>query len=249
MSKRFPAADKLYIRNETSDYKYSVKFTNSKGQSEWANAELELDEIVDGKLYYFYSIPTSSDYTHASIYVYKPSQEQGQNTDYHLCLEDIALNQGYDTVSLKYKGSSLSYRFINMTYNTDEGEMLGEFSSKGIKAGNSVTIWGGKISISSHGDGIRANNDTALQNGSTATGNITINGGTVNIKTYGTAIRADGSLTITNGKTTTTKCYVGLEGKFIKLTGGLTSVEAIAQPLFSTTEDGISIADGTYRTK
>ncbi|MBR4863114.1 MAG: carbohydrate-binding domain-containing protein [Oscillospiraceae bacterium] len=102
----------------------------------------------------------------------------------------------------------------------------GEYSTKGIKAGNQISIYNGILNIKAYDDAMHANNDTTLENGKAPTGNITVSGGVVNLYSNDDGIHADGTLDIQNGTVCVTNSYEGLEGNYIKVSGGNVSVSA-----------------------
>ncbi len=97
-----------------------------------------------------------------------------------------------------------------------------EDSAKGMKAANQIVISGGSIDIAAYDDAIHANNDNALENGSTPLGNVTISDGTLNLIASDDGIHADGTLAISGGTTTVEEAYEGLEGKYVNVSGGTT---------------------------
>lgn len=111
------------------------------------------------------------------------------------------------------------------------------YSSKGIKAYNEVRIEGGIVTILSGDDGIHANNDTVLENGSSGTGNVTVSGGTVNISSADDGIHADNVLTISGGTVNISESYEGLEGNMVNIAGGSTFIRA--------SDDGINACSGS----
>lgn len=115
------------------------------------------------------------------------------------------------------------------TYNSD-------VSTKGIKAGNQISINGGKISINTQDDAVHANT-SELESGETGTGIIEINGGEITISTKDDGIHAEGSLTINDGNIAIKTSYEGLESKEININGGNVFIYA--------TDDGINAADGS----
>lgn len=97
-------------------------------------------------------------------------------------------------------------------------------SSKGLKAGGSLSVSGGSISIDSADDAIHTNED------------LTISGGTVSITSGDDGIHADGALTISDGEINIAKSYEGIEGTTILVSGGV--IELVAS------DDGLNAAGG-----
>ncbi len=98
-------------------------------------------------------------------------------------------------------------------------------SMKGLKAGNSLLIEGGNITVDSADDAIHSNIS------------VSIKGGTFNIASGDDAIHAEESLTVSDGKITITESYEGLEALNVLVSGGNIKLKA--------TDDGINAAGGT----
>lgn len=111
-----------------------------------------------------------------------------------------------------------------------------DYSCKGIKAGNAVTITGGTISIDAFDDAIHVNSDDAMESGVTPAGDVTISDGTVTIVSKDDGIHADGTIAITGGIVTVTGSYEGLEGASIEITGGIVSLRS--------SDDGVNATSG-----
>ena len=94
------------------------------------------------------------------------------------------------------------------------------YSSKGIKADNSITISGGTVCVSSGDDGLHANSDVELENGNTSVGNITVSGGSVTVISADDGMHADGELTISGGYVDIAESHEGLEANVVTISGG-----------------------------
>ena len=97
-------------------------------------------------------------------------------------------------------------------------------SAKGLKAGKSLVITGGTITVDSLDDALHSD------------GTISIQGGTITISTGDDGIHADEALTIDSGSIEITQSYEGLEAQFIALNGG--TINLTAQ------DDGVNAAGG-----
>ena len=80
--------------------------------------------------------------------------------------------------------------------------------AKGIKAGNSLTISGGKITVKSANDSLHSN------------GTVTITGGEITLASGDDGIHAEDRVSIADGTITITQSYEGIEGHIITVDGG-----------------------------
>jgi hypothetical protein len=102
-------------------------------------------------------------------------------------------------------------------------------STKGLKAGNAITIDGGAIKIDSYDDSIHSD-DSAV-----------INSGDIELLTRDDGIHADSFIEINGGEINITRCYEGIESAIIAVNGG--NVHIVAS------DDGINIvgSDGNIQ--
>jgi len=110
------------------------------------------------------------------------------------------------------------------------------YSSKGLKAGNSITVEDGIIYISVKDDGLHAKAET-LENGQTGAGLITISGGSLIINASDDGIHAETTLNIIGGYINIKTSYEGFESNIINITGGTSFIYA--------TDDGINACGGS----
>ena len=80
--------------------------------------------------------------------------------------------------------------------------------AKGIKAGNSLTISGGKITVKSANDSLHSN------------GTVTITGGEITLASGDDGIHAEDRVSIADGTIRITQSYEGIEGHIITVDGG-----------------------------
>ncbi len=113
-----------------------------------------------------------------------------------------------------------------------------DYSCKGIKAGNSIAILSGTVTIDAYDDALHANSDDSMESGVIPTGNITISGGKVTLNSMDDGMHADGTLTISGGTVSVTGSYEGLEGTFVNISGGNVSIVS--------TDDGINGVTSYY---
>ena len=97
-------------------------------------------------------------------------------------------------------------------------------SAKGIKAGSSITVDNGFITIDSADDSLHSNN------------NLTIDTGVLTLSSGDDGMHADSTLTINGGDTTITQSYEGIESAMITLNNGSIKITA--------SDDGINVSGG-----
>jgi len=98
-------------------------------------------------------------------------------------------------------------------------------NSKGLKAAGHLTINGGSFTIDAADDAVHSS------------ASMNIAGGTFEIATNDDGFHADETMIISSGTINITRCYEGLEGLHVKISGGEISLYA--------TDDGINAAGGT----
>jgi len=122
--------------------------------------------------------------------------------------------------------------------NTDKGD----YSTKGIKAGNQITVLNGTVTVKSYDDAIHANADTTLENGAAPLGNVTVSGGTLSLYSNDDGIHADGIAAVTGGTVSVIHSYEGLEGNTVSVTGGSVSLVSSDDGINSTVTTGTAIS-------
>lgn len=105
-----------------------------------------------------------------------------------------------------------------------EADTTDTVSTKGLKAGTSLTILCGSFTMDCADDAFHTN------------GNLTVNGGTASIQTGDDAFHADNALTISDGDIDISTSYEGLEGLTVTVSGGDINVVA--------SDDGVNAAGG-----
>lgn len=251
-----------YIRFTSGNYSYSVKYYNSDDDYKWVNAEYHSTVSGSRSKYYYYSFPKMSGYTKMQFFIYSSEQAQGQEDDCLVSSDYLTVNTGCDTFALTSQGGRMSYQWTNYTTTVNEGGFGGfggfggmgegnsdksEYSTKGVKAGNEITVNAGTLNIKSYDDAIHANSDTALENGETPVGNVTVKGGAVTVYSNDDGLHADGTLTIEAGSVCVINSYEGLEGTNIVISGGNVSVASSDDGINGTATTGtaIGISGGT----
>lgn len=246
--------DVYYVRFQSTAYSYSLKFYNDSADAVWYNSS---SSTTVGN-YRYYPITKPSGYAYVQLYLYNGTQEQGQDEDYIACSEGMAVNNNYDTIALQIRGNSLTYSWTNYTTNQgnfgpggmgggfggmNEGNSdKGDYSTKGIKADDAVTISAGTVTISSYDDAIHANSDVALENGATPLGNVTVSGGNLTLRTNDDGIHADGKTLIDGGTISVISSYEGIEGNIVEIRDGTISVISTDDGINGTATSGTAIA-------
>lgn len=230
---------KLYIRIQSNlynaNYRFAVYQENAaSSESYWVNATLIGQINMSGRNYYLYEVNLDSTYEYFSIYRFNQSSTNSTTT-YISKSEKAKWNDNYNMTTLSFSDTAITYGFgIYSSTGLD-------YSSKGIKADNEITISDGLITIKSYDDAIHANKDVLLENGVYGTGNVTILGGSILITTKDDGIHADQTVLISGGAVEIITSYEGIEGNVVKITGGIIK-------LFST-DDGINATSGSLSPK
>ena len=120
----------------------------------------------------------------------------------------------------------------------------GDYSTKGIKANNTITINEGTINVKSYDDAIHATRDTtnSLENGSYGLGNVTVKGGNVTVYSNDDGLHADGNMLISGGNVSVTNSYEGIEGATVSVTGGKVYVKSSDDGFNATQTSGAAIS-------
>lgn len=228
--------DRYYICYGADVFTYSVKYYNSDTDYLWVDAAYHSQLSAGRGSWYIYSFPKLTGYSKIKYFGYMSGQTQGQEDDYAFCTDYLTVNTAYDTFAISARGNSLSYSWVNFADMENSGmggpggmgpggmqegnSDKGDYSTKGIKAANAVSISGGTVYIQSYDDAIHANQDTTLENGGTPAGDVTISGGDITLYSNDDGIHADGTTTIADGTVRIQNAFEGIEGSFVKITGG-----------------------------
>ena len=181
--------------------------------------------------YYIYQISKPSLATSFKLYRFASSITTYSTSNYNAYSDAKAFNSAYDIVQISVSSGKIS--FGNWSNYSSNGN---DVSCKGIKAENEIYVTAGTININAYDDGIHANNDGSLENGSTPLGNVNISGGNITIASGDDGVHADYTLEISGGSVNVTSAYEGLEGNLIKISGGESYVYA--------TDDGVNASSG-----
>jgi len=168
------------------------------------------------------------------------STESGQSPDSVVIAqtESMGINENMNSFLINsLSGSTYSGDWVSLTQSTGGANSTkSQHSAKGIKAGNSVVMEGGSLTINADDDGIHANGDSQLESGAAAEGSIEILNGSVTIRSADDGIHADGELVIWAGTVSVEESYEGLEANRICIYGGTVSVYA--------EDDGLNACSG-----
>jgi hypothetical protein len=233
------SANTLYLRVENkiynASYRYAIYFTVSgSGSGIWVDGVYSGTQMIDGRTYYYYSFDKPQGYGYYTLYRFAATTADSLST-YNARSATATLNTAYDMLVISSNGitgSTITVSWLSYANQTTGGTSKLSYSAKGIRADNRLTISGGAIIIYSYDDGIHANSDVLLGNGSYGEGNATISGGTIAITTKDDGMHADTDLTISGGTINILTSYEGLEASKITISGGNTT-------LFST-DDGLN---------
>lgn len=116
-----------------------------------------------------------------------------------------------------------------------------DYSCKGIKAANCITVSEGTVFIKSYDDSIHANGGETLENEETGIGNVTVNGGSIDIYSNDDGIHGDGTVAIHSGEIRISYSYEGIEGTQVHISGGNISVFATDDGVNGTAKSGTAI--------
>jgi len=185
--------------------------------------------------YYIYQLAKPSGATSFTLYRYQGSNVTSYSTETYNAKSDAkAFNSAYDMVQVSVSNKTISFSSWS-NYNSGNSNTA-DVSAKGIKAENEIYINNGTIDIKAYDDGIHANNDGLIENGSTPLGNINISGGDITVEASDDGVHADGKLVVSGGEINVKNSYEGLEGNVINISGGNSYVYA--------TDDGVNATKG-----
>lgn len=217
-------------------YNYSVVFYDENNKETRVNGK----SASDGPSSYS-EFNKPNDAVRIKIYAYTENQVLGSE-NYTACTDLLQIPDSKDYYKISRIGSgSISGSWSNFSMGSfgpggnrpgmgggmQEGNQdKAEYSCKGIKADNEISITNGTINIKAHDDAIHTNNDVTFDNGTCGSGNINIDGGFLTLYSDDDAIHGDGTININNGEIIITKSYEGVEANYINFNGGTTQIKA-----------------------
>ena len=231
----------------SSGYRFAAYFTKSGSDTGvWSDATYETTVTERGSRTQYYALKLSapSGYTNVTFYRFV-SGSANSTSDYNAKTASVGVNTSMNAYRIKTVSSgTMTGDWVNLSTGSGGGPggpgggqgntAKTTYSSKGIKAGNSIRVNGGTITISAMDDGLHANYGETLENGNKAEGNVTVTGGTIEILSADDGIHADNILSIEGGRVTVSKSYEGLEGNVVNIKGGTITVTA--------SDDGVNAA-------
>lgn len=239
----------LYLRVSSSlystSYRYSAYFYNYDVENGvWQDATLM---SRNDNRYYYYQMNIPSTYTNVRFYRFD-AQSENSLTTYNACSEGGTLNASKDMFvirSIREQKISGDWSNYGRTQEGPGGRPGGsagntnksEYSTKGIKAQNEITILGGTMTIQANDDGLHASQGTTFENGQTGLGNVTISGGNIQIESTDDGIHADQNATFSQGYIHILSSYEGIEANQLTFISGTYIVNA--------SDDGINALSGT----
>lgn len=202
-----------------STYDYYAYFYNEESDGTWVKCTYDSMVYSGRTAYYGLSIKQPSGYENVIFNIVTKDQTPDGVT-YVASTSGEKINTSLNAYLITGVSSSLiSGDWVQLTTSSGSSSKT-TYSSKGVKAANSITVSGGALTIKCMDDGLHANMGDELENGSVGVGDITISGGTVTITAADDGIHADNILTISGGSVNVAKSHEGLEGNVINLSGG-----------------------------
>lgn len=230
-------------------YRYAMYLYNDDNDSTWVDATYLKSATSGRNTYYYYTLNLPKNYQNFKLYAFDSSMTTNSTSTYKASTSGATINTSRDMFAVStttITNASLSGSWSSYTTTTQPGfggqdpnKVSFDYSCKGIKSDNLISITSGDIEIKSDDDGIHANSDVILENNAEALGNITITGGNISITTKDDGIHADRKLLIEgNAEIHVLDGYEGLEANQIEINGGKTYV--------STKDDGVNASTSTF---
>ena len=239
----------MYLRttNRSNSLRYALLFTDSSGNESWSDASYSNSSTSGRTTYYFYKLDVPKNAV--SFYVYAFSNSSLVNDVDNASAKTSRsqnINSSFDTLPISVSGSNITTSSWTTRQTSNQGGWGGwgqsqgnqdkaDYSAKGIKAKNKISISSGNLDIKTYDDGIHAVYNELLDNGEYGLGNVEIKGGSIDIYASDDGVHADNRLDIFGGDINITNSYEGLEANIINIEGG--------NILIYSTDDGLNAAN------
>lgn len=221
------AASDLYLivptgtYSKTTDY-YAYFYNDDDTAGVWKKFEYET-MVYSGRTGYYGLLTKAPDGYANVIFNTVPSGTTPDGSNYSASSGGGVRNTSMNGYLIKSVSSgTITGDWVQLT--TSGGTNKTSFSSKGIKAENEIIVKSGEITIYSMDDGLHANADGKLENGSASTGNVTVDGGNITVHSADDGLHADGKLTVNGGTLNVAEAHEGLEANVIEINGGIVYV-------------------------
>ena len=220
------------LYSKSSDY-YAYFYGDDDSDGSYVKFEYETMVYSGRTQYYGLKCKAPTDYSNV-IFGIIPSGETPGGESFTSATSGGTVNRSMNAFLVTSADSEMQGDWVNLT--SGSGSTKTSFSSKGIKAENSVTISAGTVIIKSMDDGIHANYGETLGDGTRSSGDVTISGGGISVTAADDGIHADGTLTISGGNVNVAESHEGLEANVVSIEGGSVTIYA--------SDDGINACSG-----
>ena len=221
------------IYSKSSDY-YAYFYGDDDSGGSYVKFEYETMVYSGRTQYYGLKCKAPAGYSNV-IFGIIPSGETPNGESFTSATSGGTVNRSMNAFLVTSDDNVMEGDWVNLT--SGSGNSKTSFSSKGIKAENSVTISAGTVVIKSMDDGIHANYGEKLDDGTSSAGDITISGGNISVTAADDGVRADGTLTVSGGSVSVVESHEGLEANVVSIEGGSVTVYA--------SDDGINACKGS----
>lgn len=154
----------------------------------------------------------------------------------HIIVDDgiVDITSGADAIQVETCVWINGGEFYITSGGGSDSTLYSDETAKGIKAPDSIIIYGGEFIIDSADDSIHSN------------GTIEINGGTFSISSGDDAIHADSEIEINGGEINILEAYEGIESLTITINDGEIHVESEDDPINASDGSGSENQSGVY---
>ncbi len=168
--------------------------------------------------YYAHKLSAPSAYASVAFYAVETGAEPSLSA-YAAKTKGMTVSTSMNSFMVSsFSGNTLSGDYVNL--GSSGGSTV---SSKGLKAGSSITLAAGSLTVKSTDDGLHANMNT-MESGMTGSGDILIKGGTLTLTSGDDGLHADNTVTIEDGTVNIVNSHEGIEANVVMVAGGTTYV-------------------------